>query len=48
MDILLLILLIVTCTAALCNMTAFTLSLCLLAVSILLKAVSYLYYNKNC
>lgn len=45
-DIMLLFLLFVTCTAALTNMLAFNISFVILAVLIILKAGSYIIYSK--
>lgn len=45
-DILLLLLLFFTCTTALCNMTAFYTALSILLITITLKVVSYIIYNK--
>lgn len=46
-DILLLCLLFITCTAALTNMAAFNVSFTILAITLLLKIGSYTIYNKN-
>ena len=46
-DTLLLILLFVTCTSALCNMMAFNISLSILVTTVSLKIGSYLFYNKK-
>lgn len=46
-DVLLIIMLFVTCTAALWNMPAFYTAFILLAITIVLKTASYLYYNKK-
>lgn len=45
-DILLLLLLFVTCTTALCNMPAFYTALSILLITIALKVLSYIIYNK--
>ncbi len=46
-DILILVLLFITCTAALCNIVAFHISFGILIVTIALKVGSYVIYNKN-
>lgn len=46
LDILLLILLFITCTTAFINMTAFYISFTILMIAIILKAISYYVYMK--
>ena len=46
-DILLVILLFVTCTAAFSNMTAFNISLGILVTTVSLKTGSYIFYNRK-